>query len=52
MTGIKVVLDPVFDSVCDFIVPVLADNLLAYCPALITLYLEAKKTSGETQQCL
>jgi len=37
---------------CDFVVPVLADNPLAYCPALISLYLEVKETSGETRQCL
>jgi len=36
----------------DFVVPVLADNPLAYCPVLILLYLGAKKTSGETQQGL
>jgi len=36
----------------DFVDPVIADNPLAYCPALISLYLEAKKTSGETQQSL
>jgi len=36
----------------DFVVPVLADNPLADCPALISLYLVAKETSGKTQQGL
>ena len=33
-------------------VSVFADNPLAYCPALISLYLVPKKNSGETRQCL
>jgi|AntRauMFilla1563_2_1112583.scaffolds.fasta_scaffold136065_1 hypothetical protein len=33
-----------------FVVPVLADNLLAYSLVLVSLHLEAKKASGETQQ--
>jgi len=36
----------------DFVVPILANNPLAYCPVLVLLYLEAKKTSGKTQQGL
>ena len=38
--------------VVDFVVPVLADNPLTYCPVLVSLYLVAKETSGETQQGL
>jgi len=36
----------------DYVVPVSADNPLAYNLVLVSLYLVAKKTSGETQQCL
>ena len=33
-----------------FVVPVLADNPVAYSLVLVSLHFEAKKTSGETQQ--
>ena len=49
--GVKVVLDWAWEFLMvDFVVPILADNPLAYCPVLISLYLVLKKTSEETQQ--